>query len=192
MPCTVLLCECIWIVLEQNSIFLHIVWSWVSNMFNSFSFHYFTCCTNVLESMECKRLNGILKCTHTKSKLLFLELQWLPWLHKKQRQERSGMRLIYSQLIYMVAFIWCCFSSSSWIHIVLWQYAISLVLCPLIIVQISRCELMFLACPFLQLSLSTHIMLLLKCIERGLNKLRAYSMVEIHCDIANLYFSLFN
>ena len=84
MPCTVLLCECIWIVLEQNSIFLHIVWSWVSNMFNSFSFHYFTCCANVLESMECKRLNGILKCTHTKSKLLFLELQWLPWLHEKQ------------------------------------------------------------------------------------------------------------
>ena len=28
--------NCTW---EQNSIFLHIVWSWVSNMFNSFSFH---------------------------------------------------------------------------------------------------------------------------------------------------------
>ena len=79
------------------------VWSWVSNMFSSFSFHYFTCCTNVLESMKGKRLNGILKCTHTKSKLQFLELQWLPWLHKKQRWERP-------ELPYMVVFSWCCSS----------------------------------------------------------------------------------
>ena len=52
-----------------------------------------------------------LKCTHTfKSKFLFPGLHWLPWLHRKHRHEKPGMRLIYSQLLCMVAFIWCCSS----------------------------------------------------------------------------------
>ena len=86
----------------------------------------------------------LLKCTHTfKSKLLFLKLQWRPWLHKKQRRERPGMRLIYSQLICMVAFIWCSGSSFTKLNAVILQWyalicAISLWVGPLIMVQISR------------------------------------------------------
>ena len=85
----------------------------------------------------------LLKCTHTfKSKLLFQGHHWLPWLHKKQRQERPGIMLIYRQLICMVAFIWCCSSFTKLNAVILQWYAlicaISLGVGPLIMVQISR------------------------------------------------------